>query len=146
MWLKKILLKNKFPHKIIQMADVCHFQLSIYIYIYIQFGMRNPNFRSKIANFWSQNGKMRKNEIWKIYFLKNSKTSKNWLYIQFFTRNPNLQSETSENCRKTKILRKPKFRCFFREPLIFLIFRVRFWWNLVYIQSFWRGIRFSGQK
>ena len=28
-----------------------------------------------------------------------------WLYIQFFMQNPNLQSETSENCRKTNILR-----------------------------------------
>ena len=26
-----------------------------------------------------------------------------WLYIQFFMLNPNLQSETSENCRKTKL-------------------------------------------
>ena len=54
-----------------------------------------------------------------------------WLYIQFFTRNPNLQSETSENCRKTKILRKPTiFKQFPRTPY-FLIFLIFLFWGLI---------------
>ena len=58
-----------------------------------------------------------------------------WLYIQFFMPNPNLPSETSENCRKTKKLRKPNVRKFFREPLISLISLILYYNGIVVLDT-----------